>query len=184
MIAQRTSSSPVVCAAAEALPFDDIEFDAAMAILSVHHWEAPHQGLAEMKRISRRQIVFTFDPELQDSLWLVRDYLPQIAELEGKRALPIEDITERLGSTSVIPVAIPHDCTDGFQAAYWRRPEMYLRDDVQATISTLAQLPKEIVSNGMERLRSDLDSGVWRDRYGDLMAQDSHDFGYRIVVAD
>jgi len=184
MIAQRTSCCPVVCAAAEDLPFDDNKFDAAMAILSVHHWENPQQGLAEMKRVSQRQVVFTFDPKLQDSLWLVRDYLPQIVEFEDQRALPIETIADCLGSARVIPVAIPYDCTDGFQAAYWRRPEMYLRKDVQATISTLAQLPTDVISIALERLRSDLDSGVWHDRYEHLLTQDSHDFGYRIVVAD
>jgi SAM-dependent methyltransferase len=184
MIAQRTSAFPVVCAAAEDLPFRDNEFDAAMAILSVHHWESPQKGLAEMKRVSGRQVVFTFDPDLQDSLWLVRDYLPQIVDFENGRALPVDVIAECLGADRIDPVAIPHDCTDGFQAAYWRRPEMYLRADVQATISTLAQLPEELVSAAMRLLRADLDSGVWADRYSDLLTQDSVDFGYRVIVAE
>ena len=97
MIAQRNSSYPVVRAAAEKLPFADEGFDAAMAVLSVHHWEAPQRGLAEMARISRRQVVLTFDPKLQDLHWLVRDYLPQIAELENRRALPVETIAACLG---------------------------------------------------------------------------------------
>ena len=76
MIAQRRSSAPVVRATAEDLPFPDDAFDAAMAVLTVHHWTDPRRGLREMRRIARRQVVFAFDPGMVDSLWLVRDYLP------------------------------------------------------------------------------------------------------------
>ncbi|MFN5321739.1 MAG: SAM-dependent methyltransferase, partial [Planctomycetota bacterium] len=81
-------------------------------------------------------------------------------------------------------VPIPHDCTDGFQAAYWRRPELYLEADVQATISTLAQLPPSIISPALNKLRSDLESGAWHKRYSHLLTEESMDFGYRIIVAD
>lgn len=184
MIDQRTSSCRVICSSAEELPFADSEFDAAMAILSVHHWANPRQGLAEMKRISNRQVVFAFDLNLQDSLWLVRDYLPEIVEFERSRALPIEIIVDCLNATKVAEVPIPHDCTDGFQAAYWRRPELYLEPDVQAAISTLAQLPPSIISPAMDKLRSDLESGAWHERYSHLLTEESMDFGYRIIVAD
>ena len=184
MIRQRTSTDRVVCAAAEELPFVDKVFDAAMAVLSVHHWENPMKGLAEMKRISRRQVVFTFDPKVQGSLWLANDYLPEIVQLEKGRALPINTIAKVLQTDQIVPVEIPHDCTDGFQAAYWRRPAMYLEADVQATISTLAQLPTEIVKPAMNRLRKDLENGTWDQRYAHLLQKESHDFGYRIVIAD
>lgn len=183
MIAQRASDAPVIRATAESLPFEDNQFDAAMAVLSVHHWESPRQGISEMKRVSKRQVIFTFDPKRQDSLWLVRDYLPEIVELENDRALSIDSIVGCLGPSRLIKIPIPHDCTDGFQAAYWRRPEWYLRNDVRSTISTLAQLPKETVDNAMLRLRSDLDSGTWHRRYAHLLTEDAYDFGYRLIVA-
>lgn len=184
MIDQRTSSCRVICSSAENLPFADSEFHAAMAILSVHHWTNPRKGLAEMKRISNRQVVFTFDPSQLDSLWLVRDYLPEIIEFERGRALPVEVIADCLGAAQITEVPIPHDCTDGFQAAYWRRPELYLEADVQATISTLAQLPPSIISPALNKLRSDLESGAWHKRYSHLLTEESMDFGYRIIVAD
>ena len=31
-----------------------------------------------------------------------------------------------LGPVRVIKVPIPHDCTDGFLCAYWRRPGYFL----------------------------------------------------------
>ena len=35
---------------------------------------------------------------------------------------------------------VPHDCVDGFGAAFWARPEAYLDPAVQANISELASL--------------------------------------------
>jgi SAM-dependent methyltransferase len=107
MIEQRTSKNRVECATAESLPFPDGAFDAAMAIMSVHHWENPQAGLAEMQRVAARQIVFTFDPNRQADLWLVRDYLPEILELEQARAISIEQIVECLPGAHVETVSVP-----------------------------------------------------------------------------
>lgn len=183
MIGQRTSTNAVICALAEALPFPDEAFDATMAVLSVHHWRNPVQGLAEMRRVSKRQVIFTFDPERQGDLWLVSAYLPEILEFERNRALPIAEIIACLEADHVEPVAIPWDCTDGFQAAYWRRPSEYLNPEVQATISTLAQLPAQVVARAMDQLSKDLANGNWSARYATLLQHDEMDFGYRLIVA-
>ncbi len=105
-----------------------------MAILTVHHWTNARAGLTEMQRISRRQVVFTFDPDMMDTLWLVRDYLPEIIDIERQRATPISDIVDQLNADRIETVEIPHDCTDGFQGAYWRRPEEYLQAEVRGAI--------------------------------------------------
>jgi SAM-dependent methyltransferase len=53
MRAQRPPrSAPAVDARAEQLPFDDDSFDAALAVLSNHHWEDHDRGLLEMRRVS------------------------------------------------------------------------------------------------------------------------------------
>ncbi len=184
MICQRTSDCPVICCTAEDLPFADNEFDAAMTLLSVHHWQDPERGLSEMRRVSRRQVVFTFDPELQDEFWLVRDYIPQMDEFERQRATPVQTIADCLGAERIESVPIPWDCTDGFQAAYWRRPAEYLDADVQSTISTLAQLPADVVADGLARLARDLESGQWSKRYASLLDQEEMDFGYRLIIAE
>src|SRR2546430_5492236 len=58
MITQRPpGAAPVVQATAEALPFDENSFDAAMAIMTVHHWADLDAGLAEMRRVARRRVV-------------------------------------------------------------------------------------------------------------------------------
>ena len=184
MIDQRTSKHRVECATAEALPFANNSFDAAMAIMSVHHWEDPSAGLAEMRRIAARQIVFTFDPDRQADLWLVRDYLPEILGMEQARAISIEGIVECFDESRVDAVPVPWDCIDGFQGAYWRRPQMYLAPEVQACMSTLAQLPADVVSRAMRKLESELQDGTWQQRNGHLLRLDELDLGYRLIIGN
>src|SRR6185369_13344316 len=50
MIQQRSSLSSTVQASAEALPFPDGTFDAALAVLTLHHWTDWRRGLSEMRR--------------------------------------------------------------------------------------------------------------------------------------
>lgn len=184
MIQQRDDSELVICACAEDLPFDDREFDVAMAVLTVHHWTDQVKGLSEMRRVSHRQVIMTLDPLMIDSFWLVRDYLPEIAEFDKKRVLPINTFHAVLGSCQVSPVMIPWDCTDGFLAAYWRRPEQYLDPNVRSAISPFAQLPTDTVASAITRLASDIKSGAWTQRYSVLSNHNEMDFGYRLIVAE
>lgn len=182
MIQQRPESAPkVVQGVAEKLPFADCAFDAAMAVLTVHHWTDFEAGLREMQRVAKeRLVVLTFDPA-GPYFWLA-DYLPEIIELDQPIMPPISDFTRILGETTVSPVPIPHDCSDGFLGAYWRRPAAYLDPGVRAAISTFAKLDK--VPKALQQLKADLNSGAWATRYGDLMDLDELDIGYRLVVAD
>ena len=50
---ERHPGATVECAAAEQLPFDDREFDAALAELVVHFMADPAAGLREMARVTR-----------------------------------------------------------------------------------------------------------------------------------
>lgn len=184
MINQRKSAVPVVQAFAEQLPFDDLTFDVAMTVLSIHHWNDPGRGLAEMSRVSHRQVIMTFDVSMIDTLWFVRDYLPEVCALENGRAWNVDRIAEVIGATRIEIVPVPHDCTDGFQAAYWRRPEMYLRADVRAAISSFAQLPVSVVERSIQKLKLDIENGTWHERYSHLKALESADFGYRLIIAE
>ncbi len=184
MIAQRPPGrAPVLRARAERLPFRDQSFDATLAVLTVHHWSDPLVGLGELARVSRRQVIFTFDPERQRELWLARDYLPMCADFEQSRAPTMDAMLRSLPSTHVVEIAIPHDCIDGFLGAYWRRPEMYLDASVRAGISTLAQLPRAEVEPALELLARDLKSGKWNERYAGLLGLDELDLGYRLIVS-
>jgi SAM-dependent methyltransferase len=181
MIRQRPpGAAPVVQASAEALPFADDSFDAAMATLTVHHWSDQRQGLAEMRRVATGPVVvLTFEPG-HPGTWL-GDYLPAIRALDATQAPPLALYREALGPIDVMPVPIPHDCADGFLYAYWRRPEAYLNPAVRAASSTFHVLPD--LDAGLAKLAEDLASGAWHARYGDVLEQDAYDAGYRLVVA-
>jgi SAM-dependent methyltransferase len=182
MIAQRApDSAPVVRARAEQLPFADGAFDAAMAVLTIHHWDNLEAGVAEMLRVARRIVVLTWDQRVCDRFWLVEEYLPEMAVQDAQRAVPIERLVELLEDARVVTIPVPWDCTDGFLGAYWRRPEAYLDPGVRAAISSLVALGDR-AAGGLERLAADLRSGAWQRRHADLLELDELDLGYRLVV--
>lgn len=181
MIRQRPPSGAVVVQGrAEALPFADDSFDAAMAVLTVHHWSDRAQGLKEMRRVARGPVaVLTFDPAFRD-YWLA-DYFPELVTLDEGQMPELGFYARSLGPVRVQPVAIPHDCSDGFLCAYWRRPAAYLDARVRAAISSFWKIGG--VAEGLARLERDLASGAWADRYSELLELDAYDCGYRLVVA-
>jgi SAM-dependent methyltransferase len=185
MLQQRpTNAAPAVLARSETLPFADGAFDAALATLTVHHWEGLESGLREMQRVARRQVIFFFEPTLASSLWFVGEYFPEILDLASERAAPgLERLAETLAVRDVEPVPVPADCHDGFAGCYWNRPEAYLDPVVQAGISSFAQLDPETCRVGTERLRRDLTSGVWDERHRHLRDLTEIDIGYRLLVA-
>lgn len=181
MIRQR---SPVAAramqASAEDLPFDDNSFDASMAILTVHHWRDKEAGLREMQRVTRGPVVLlTFDASHRN-MWLL-DYLPQLAALDEAQMPRMSDYERWLGPVQIMPVPIPHDCTDGFLYAYWRRPAAYLDPHVRSGSSSFWALRD--IDDGLHRLALDLESGEWERRYSEQLALDAIDAGYRLVLA-
>jgi hypothetical protein len=185
MLRQRSEgAAPAVQSRAEALPFRDGAFDAALATLTTHHWEHLERGLSEMQRVARAQVIFFFEPTLSRDFWLFAEYFPEIAALESERAAPgLDRLAATLGVRRVEPVAVPADCRDGFAACYWNRPEAYLDPVVQAGISSFAQLAPEVRRAGTERLRRDLQSGAWDERHGELRDLTEIDICYRLLVA-
>ena len=186
MIAQRpVGAAPAIQAAAESIPLGDDAADAVMALLTVHHWTDLEAGVAEMRRIARRRIVvLTWDQSVTRETWLLSEYLPEAAALDDARAIPVDHLAALLGATRIEPVPIPHDCTDGFAVAYWRRPEAYLDPVVRAGISMLAQTGEAAIAPGLSRLAADLSNGRWHDRHADLLTLDETDVGYRLLVAE
>jgi SAM-dependent methyltransferase len=168
---------------AEALPFHDASFDAAMAVLTIHHWSDLERGVEEMRRVASRQVIFTWDPDFAPELWIVSEYVPAIGEMERARFTSLSAVTDAVGAHTVTAFEIPHDFTDGFQAAFWRRPDAYLDPRIRAGSSTFAVLPEEVVEPGIEKLRRDLQSGAWHRTHADLLDAQTCDYGYRVIVA-
>lgn len=182
MIRQRPSGAPpVVQASAEALPFRTGSFDAALAVLTLHHWSDWRSGLRELRRVANRLVILTYEPGEFASFWLTEAYFPEIAALDRGRCPAIADIVRDLGACRVEHVAIPHDCVDGFLAAFWRRPEAYLDPAVRARMSGFALLDREVVARGVAQLQSDLESGAWQRRFGHLRSLEALDVCYRLL---
>jgi SAM-dependent methyltransferase len=180
MIAQRApGSAPCVRARAEALPFGDRTFAAGLAVLTIHHWSDWQAGLRELARVAREKVVlFTWDPD-SEGFWL-RDYLQEMLAADRRRFPKVAELRTVLGDVRVERVPIPHDCTDGFLGAYWRRPEAYLDPSIRQGISSLAG---EELPAGLARLASDLSGGVWARTYGHLLESEELDLGYCLVTA-
>lgn len=156
-----------------------------MALLTVHHWGDLSAGIAELRRVSRHRIViFTWDQAVIDDFWLLREYLPDAARINKALHVPIERLVELLGSAQVHTVPIPHDCTDGFGAAFWRRPEAYLDATVRAGISMLAYADEGALADRLGRLAADLRSRRWQRRHAELLEQQQLDAGYRLLISD
>ena len=180
MIAQRPpGAAPVVQASAEALPFEDGAFDAALAVLTVHHWADWRRGIAEMRRVARRAVVLTWDPAFE-GFWLTRDYLPEVLAADRRDFPAIHQLAEALGEAHVQAVPIPHDCVDGIGSAHWRRPQAYLDPEVRAATSMFARAGSAL-RPGLDRLAEDLASGAWYERYGYVLTLDEADLGFRLV---
>jgi SAM-dependent methyltransferase len=185
MIAQRPpGAAPVVQASAEALPFADASFDAAMAVLTIHHWTDFPAGAGELRRVARdRVVVFSWDPTYAGRFWLSAEYFPEAWRREDVANFPsLAEQAVAFGDATIEVVPVPWDCRDGFFSSFWRRPEAYLDPAVRAGISVLAKRSEQELAEGLASLRADLDSGAWARRHADLLERDALDLGYRLLV--
>ncbi len=177
---RKPDAAPVIQATADALPFEDKAFEAAMAVLTIHHWPDKAAGLAEVRRVTKGRIVLlTYDPAHRP--WLT-DYLPELAALDEMQMPRMADYENWLGPVQVTPLMVPHDCSDGFLYAYWKRPQAYLDPHVRSGSSSFWALGD--VSIQLARLATDLETGQWQRHYADILARNDYDAGYRLVVSE
>lgn len=185
MRAQRPpGAAPAIAARAEALPLDDDSVDAAMACVTVHHWQPREVGLAEMRRVARGPVVvLTFDLDRLPPWQL--DYLREGVEAERPRFGAIEEVAAELGGrTRIETIPTPADCVDGFFEAFWNRPEALLDPAVRASQSLWPLLGGEAEERIVGRLARDLGSGLWDERFGHLRKMESFEGSLRLVVSE
>lgn len=182
MRAQRpTGSAPCVAGVAGSLPFASTSFDAALAVNTDQHWPDVLAGYREMQRVAHRVVTFHFDrAHLERDFWLIRDYLPEHAQLTADRPT----LTERAGAIGarLEPVPIPWDCCDGNFPSYWRRPEAYLDERVRRAVSVWHRVGPAIEARVVRELRADLASGRWLERNRRLLELDEIDLGARLLL--
>ncbi len=186
MRAQRPPDlAPAIIANAEALPLDENAFDAAMAIITLHHWRDPAAGLRELRRIARGPVVvLTFDVDVLADYWMISDYLPEALADDRERFPTIDAIAHILGAARVEEIPIPADCQDGFFEAHYARPETYLDPALRAAQSIWPRLPEGVEQRALAALQADLASGAWDARHGHLRTQPTYDGGLRLVIGE
>jgi SAM-dependent methyltransferase len=187
MAAQRPPHRvPAIRAGAGELPLRDGSVDAAMAIITLHHWDADQQrGVRELRRVARGPVVIlTYDPRVSAAMWLMADYLPEVAALDHVIFPHPERLADWLGGAVAIePVPIPRDTPDWMLGSFWAHPERVLDPEARAATSGFARMEPTIVDRCVAAVATDLASGAWDERHGHLRALDAHDVGLRLVVA-
>lgn len=175
---------PAIDGVAESLPFLDGHFDAAMTTFSVHQWAALDAGLREMRRVARGPvIVLSCDPDLVQHFWL-NDYAPKVLAAEARRYPALDEMRAFLGGVSeVVSVPIPLMCRDGFNEAYYGRPERLLDPAARLACSAWSFVDEATAADYVEALRRDLASGVWDRKYGHLRSAPDYDGSLRLIVA-
>jgi SAM-dependent methyltransferase len=187
MAEQRPPSRvPAIRASAGELPLRDRSVDAAMAILTLHHWDdAQERGVRELRRVARdRVVILTYDPSVSGRMWLMADYLPEVAALD-ERIFPSPDALAGWlgGAVEVETIPIARDTSDWMLGSFWAHPERVLDERARANTSGFARMPAAVVERVVRSLRRDLEDGRWDARHGELRALDEHDVGLRLIVA-
>jgi len=185
MRAQRPSHlTPAIDAVAEELPFADKVFDAALATVTIHQWRDLATGLAELRRVTRGNVVImTFDPEELEKFWL-GEFSPALMTYEAGRMPALAKVTELLGGTSHVKnLPIPFDCEDGFAESYFGRPEAFLDERVRRSQSAWGFLSNEDEIAAVRALQTGLDDGSWDARHGHLRRQHEYHGALRLITA-
>ena len=187
MIAQRDPQlAPAIRGGAYPLPFPDRSVDAAMAILTIHHWDADKErGIKEMRRVSRGPVVIlTYDAEVSGRMWLMADYLNEVAELDRRIFPSMKTLAGWLGGdVEVTPVPIHRDTPDWNLGSFWAHPERVRDERARKATSGFARMTTAVVERVVEAVGRDLADGTWDARHGDLRELDEYDAGLRLVVA-
>lgn len=186
MRAQRTTlQEPAVDAHAEALPFADNSFDAALSTFSIHQWQNLDAGLSELRRVARGPVVImTCDPTRVQQFWL-RDFAPEVIETEARRYPNLERISACLGGTvEVTRLPIPFDCVDGFAEAYFGRPEMFLDPGARKANSAWSFVSEASALRSVENLQHSLNDGSWDEAHGTLRSASHFDGSLVLITAE
>lgn len=186
MIRQRPPARvPAIQATAGRLPLLDDAVDAAMAMITIHHWDAEREaGVRELRRVARGPVaIFTYDARVSAEMWLPRDYMPEVAALDDEIMTAPEVLAGWLGGADIEVVPIHRDTPDQMMGAFWAHPEWVLDETRRNNTSGFSRMEPAVVDRVVAAVRADLDSGAWDDRYGHLRALDEFDAGLRLIVS-
>jgi SAM-dependent methyltransferase len=174
---------PAINGSAENIPLDDKSVDAAMAMVTIHHWADIERGLLELKRVARQRVVImTFDGDALHEFWNI-EYFPEVVAMEKRRYPDTKWVTGILGNVEIVKIPIPLNCVDGFQEAFYGRPEAFLDPSVRKAQSAWGFLTEAEQEPLVQRLADDLSSGAWDRKYGHLRTQPTFTGALRLFIS-
>ncbi|MDE2914640.1 MAG: class I SAM-dependent methyltransferase [Paracoccaceae bacterium] len=188
MVAQRPAAlAPAIKASAGSVPLRDDSVDAAMAILSVHHWDEDREiGVREMRRVARGPVVLlTYDASVSARMWLAGDYFPEVAERDQHVFPTMRELAAWLGGdVRIDPIPLARDTPDWMLGSFWAHPERVLDPQARAATSGFACTDNSVVDRVVRAVARDLADGSWDARYGHLRDLAAFDVGLRLVVGN
>lgn len=186
MAAQRLPHlAPALRAEAHCLPLRDQSVDAGMTVLSLHHWDdRQEEGVRELRRVARGPVVIvTYEPAVCREMWLFKEYLPEVAELEGRVTPSTAQLVTWLGGrTHVDTIPVPRDTPDWTLMSFWAHPERVLDASARNATSGFARMPVDVVGRVVAAVQRDLEDGRWDHRHGHLRRLNEYDAGLRLMV--
>lgn len=186
MAAQRSRLlAPAIRAGAENLPLRDNSVDAAMGVLTLHHWSDRERGVREMRRVSSGPVILvTCDPEVSGNMWLMKEYLTEVADLDRETFPSMEELTYWLGPTTrVETIPIPRETPDWTLMSFWAHPERVLNEAARNATSGFARQSPAVINRVVSAVAEDLESGRWDEKHGHLRLLNEYDAGLRLVVS-
>ncbi len=170
---------------AENLPVEDSSVDGVICTAAIHHFDDIPQALSEMARVVKVNgsiVIFNAKHADRKNVWIDDYFNPETTNTYPSSVEIADKLDDFLHSKAdVEPFMIPHDIDDMFFISGWRRPWLYLDKTFCDNISPLAKAPEAKLTAFQNKLRKDLLSGKWLEKYGEILKKDSIDSGYFFV---
>jgi len=172
---------------AESIPLPDNSVNGVIIVLAIHHFSSLQEASAEMRRICPNGplIVFTLDPREGKEPWF-KNYFPEIYEQDFKSFPPINTVANTIAmnggwSSEIKPFPLPDDLSDKNMYSVWNEPERCFNVQFRQNTSGFAKASKNVVQTGLEKLKNDLETGIWDKRFGYLRTQKEFEAGFMFV---
>ena len=153
--------------------------DAAMAILTIHHWDDDQERGSERCAVARGPVVIlTYDFEVSGRMWLLADYLPRPPSFD-RRIFPSLDALARWldAEVTVRRCRFPATRPTGHSAPLGS-PRAGLDPQARNATSGFARMTSEVVDRVVEAVARDLQDGTWDARHGHLRGLDEYDAAF------
>jgi ubiquinone/menaquinone biosynthesis C-methylase UbiE len=172
---------------AEAIPLENNSVNGVIVVLALHHFSDVMLAANEITRICPEGpiVILTIDPRESEPFWFY-DYFPEIRQWEYTIFPPINEIARSIVAVGkwraeITKFPLPRDLADRNMCSGWGTPETYLDKQMRQNTSGFTLASREVVDQGVEQLRNDLQSGAWDKKYSSLRIREYFDAGFRFL---